>query len=484
MIVNTAQVTLPIDPTVFSVSVFTLGLILGSIVISLVLNGFAKTPTSWQETSSKLGLDGVPEALMVFAIVIWAGLLLLLISGMFWIVAHAAYGLNTLADSDPDELRWSLFRLTGLVAVTAAVIALPFALLRTQYNKRQTDAAEAALLNNKLDAAFAGLSARKTQTSRTRAVIYKHDDETITTSETPDFPFEVASDAIEVERGPWQIISEEVDDIVTRSTAIDRLEGLAVEHPEQAPRIASILSLYVRELSREYPAQKMPPDCETPDEINTWAHSLAPVRSDMEKAVQTLGHFTKKVPNYDPETIRIDLRETNLQGFNLSNINLAYGRLANAQMQGANLNWATLDRANLSDAQLQGAKLRGARLQRTYLIAARLQAADLFGAKLQGVNMWRTMLNGTNLEGANLQGVNFTGAIFDPADLAHQSRSGAQFRDLFGDASTILPSRISRPPHWPAFKMGNEDFHAEHQKWRADPNNYTPPDPPDTTQPT
>jgi len=51
------------------------------------------------------------------------------------------------------------------------------------------------------------------------------------------------------------VLNECADDLVTRNAAIDRLEGLPEERPEAVRRIARMLSVCVRESSREYPAK-------------------------------------------------------------------------------------------------------------------------------------------------------------------------------------------------------------------------------------
>jgi hypothetical protein len=56
--------------------------------------------------------------------------------------------------------------------------------------------------------------------------------------------------------------------------------------------------------------------------------------------------------------------------------------------------------------------------------------------------------------------------------------SEAQVKSTFGDASVKLPEGISRPTHWPDWKLPSvieHAFHTEWQKWQANPDTYTPP---------
>ena len=74
------------------------------------------------------------------------------------------------------------------------------------------------------------------------------------------------------------------DDVTRRNGAIDQLLGLATEDPQSASRIARMLSVSVKELSRAIQAKAIP-DTSFPKEIRDWALSLKAGRSDVENAV-------------------------------------------------------------------------------------------------------------------------------------------------------------------------------------------------------
>ncbi|MFQ1700609.1 pentapeptide repeat-containing protein [Loktanella agnita] len=400
------------------------------------------------------------------------------------------------------------------------MIALPLTLLRTKYNRQQTEATEAALLNNKLDAAFAGLFARKTATSRTRPVVYQSDGQEITTSETLDSPFSLPKGAIEIARGPWQILSEEVDDIITRATAIDRLEGLAQEHPEQADRIASVLSLYVRELSREYPPKECPattwrnlntdtedcpgldahtihrefglhPDVTDPSSIRGWARSLKPVRSDMEKAVQTLGRMTNTV-TIGSSLKQINLMGSNLQGFDLSGLNFEGAVLANCSLDGTRMHDTKMRAVNFGHASLIGAEALSTDLSETSFICANLECIALDLA-----NLWKSDIRLNEAKSATLVQSNLAGVRINSSDFSYTNMNGALFDDdtrlfmvllegsslkgvdlrkvqitpseiekAFGDASTLLPDDVYRPSHWPTISLDPLGFDQCLEDWR------------------
>jgi uncharacterized protein YjbI with pentapeptide repeats len=85
--------------------------------------------------------------------------------------------------------------------------------------------------------------------------------------------------------------------------------------------------------------------------------------------------------------------------------------------------------ADLIGAKLRGADLRGASLRGALLIGADLRAADLRCADVIGAD-FRT---------ADLRGADLTGALF----LIQSQLDAAK-----GDATTTLPSTLTRPGHW------------------------------------
>jgi uncharacterized protein YjbI with pentapeptide repeats len=96
----------------------------------------------------------------------------------------------------------------------------------------------------------------------------------------------------------------------------------------------------------------------------------------------------------DPAGQILDLRQTNLSGFDWSE----------AHLEGANLWRAHLERAYLSEAHLEGAILWGAHLEGAHLWGAHLEGANLEGAYLEGANLEWAHLEGANLAKAHLEG--------------------------------------------------------------------------------
>ena len=240
-----------------------------------------------EKLRNEVGLAILPAPIFVIVTLLWctlAGILLLGLLAQIWeIISTAA----PTADSS-FEWRFAMVRLTALTATFGAVIALPFTIVRLVYMRRQTETAaetlvsdKEALFNDKINTAVSDLHAQRKITK------WKNG---------------------EADNG-WE------DDVTRRNGAIDRLLGLAKEEPESAPRIARMLSVYVKELSREYPA-KAPPQTDDFILLKEWADNLTFARSDMQNAVQVLGKL-REASGQPLNIWDIDLSGTNLQSFDL-----------------------------------------------------------------------------------------------------------------------------------------------------------------------
>jgi len=304
----------------------------------------------------------------------------------------------------------------------AAVVGAPFVMWRSAVAAKQAQIAEESLFNDKINAAAADLAARRQVTT----VIGEGDTR--------------------------QVLSEWRDDLVTRAAAIDRLEGLVEERPDAAPRVARMLSVYVRELSREHPPQNHPRvewlrlteqdgksaqeaatylemklDDETVGALRTWAHGLQPVRSDMEKAAQTLGRL-KDIAGVVAEDVPIDLRGANLQGFDLHGLTFEKAQMQGARLEGANLRAAQMEGAILSAAQFD---------EKTNFTFADVQYAAVKSANYEAITLGQSQVN-----------------------------------SLFGDGSATLPAELQRPAHWPAEDLGLDEFIRQWRVWQVE-NGYT-----------
>jgi len=315
---------------------------------------------------------------------------------LFEIGISVAGLVNILRDSvndpttKPENFRNLGTAVALLMGVLAASATIFFSIIRVWMNERTASAAEEALFNDKINATVSDLHAQRQ----------------ITKWDTDD----------KAQTG-WE------DDVTRRNGAIDRLLGLAKEEPPSAPRIARMLSVYVKELSREYP-EKTPPKSEDPKVLRKWAHDLKFTRSDIQNAVQVLGKLRKE-SGLALEDGEIDLSETNLQGFDLSDLNL--------------------EKVSFSKAQLQGANLLRTKLQGAYLLDAEFDAETTLSA------------------------ARFSYAALSVTDLSETSITQGQLDSAFGDASVTLPGGEGIddpewPAHWSKEDLDHSDFRTE---WRA-----------------
>lgn len=392
-----------------------------------------------QSLRAQLGLSHLSWHLFLLAAAAWALILALLLFGLahtiwdiIWQAVPNAQSNETQSQNLPQiwEFRFSIARLAGLTATIGAVIALPFTLIRLRLSHQQNETATEALFNDKLKAATEDLHAMRQRWDGTQN-IYE-------------------------------------DDITRRNAAIDRLEGLANERPDIAPRISRQLSVYVRELSKEFPAEPTP-EATTPDELNMWAFKLEVRRSDMETAVQVLGRL-ENIPNVDAEKITIDLRHSNLQRFDLQNLRFDAANFQNAMMQGARLMGADMKGSNLSMTGLQG----------TFLHRASLQGADLRYAELQTAFLEGAVFS----KSTNLSNADFSNSAFKSIDFTSSEISHYQINSAFGDATTRLPDGSGPegdawPGHWPKQDLDGSALLDQWVNWVEDPENYRPPEPPD-----
>ncbi len=470
---------LPIEPERFWFWVTFVAFLVVSCIVLVVLPRFSdKVPDPFEEVQERLGLSDLPPFVFFLSVFLWLALFLTLSFGLVNLILTIIWKAQP-SGSETWDFRFSLAKLTALTATLAAVVALPFTVVRLKLTREQTQTAAQTLLNERINAAVEALHAQRQVTKEI-----------------------IGDDDIATFHDIWE------DDVIRRNGAIDALQGLVKENPEIAPRVADMLSVYVRELSRVYPAVPVPAGMEGEDLLE-WAYSLSPARSDMEKAVQTLGRL-QTLKGVIKKEVKIDLNGANLQGMSLND--LTFGNKANfrhariqganlyraqmqeahlswAQMQGADLIWAQMQGADLGAAEMQGANLRLAKMQGAVLIDAEMQGADLIRAQMQGADLYRAEMQGAVLIGAQMQGATLTGAEFDEStDLRPATLRGAAMRsvdfttlpqitahlqDVFGDRSVTLPEGTSDyPTHW------NQDdpppkivFYGENDKftqdWRA-----------------
>jgi uncharacterized protein YjbI with pentapeptide repeats len=111
------------------------------------------------------------------------------------------------------------------------------------------------------------------------------------------------------------------------------------------------------------------------------------------------------------------------------------------QVNAVLLRASELVRAQLPGDKLEyrGADLVGAKLAHADLAGANLRGTRLIGADLGRADLTLADLTGADLRGANLRGANLAQSLF---------LTQPQLDVAMGDASTQLPSPLTRPAHW------------------------------------
>lgn len=456
----------------------------------------------------RLGLSGLPRWLFGVGVVCWGVLFATLFLGILLGVYDILSRLPELRKPgiNPADLRWSLLTLTALVAALGAVITLPVTLTRLHYTRRQTEDSrnqtiltEQGLITDRINNAVEALGTEKV----VKVLGKDAEGKDITIEKTvPNMEVRIgaihalariARDNLNFHVQVMEILCAYIRENSPASSAVPlempEMPAEDVAHPTHAwaawenklraalqyledqikPRSDIQTALSV--LGRRTPAQQareagfpdpnadgmfvfaedfptLPPDPKAGSDTDQAKQEQS--RETIEKQVEVKREEFRTWPGY-----RLDLRETNLQGYDLGQLDLRGARFDRAQMQGANLRRtqmqgaylraAQMQGADLTDAQMQGADLHNAQMQGANLNDTQMQGADLYDAQMQGAFLFDVQMQGAN----GLDSVDLTGAWLFVADLSNTSITQTQIDASFGDAHVTLPPGLTRPDHWP-----------------------------------
>lgn len=178
----------------------------------------------------------------------------------------------------------------------------------------------------------------------------------------------------------------------TRLDAIDVLEKISKEHPENHWEIMEAFAAFIRE--------------------------KAPWRTDQVGAPNLAGG--DRQPSEDVQAIltvigrrSAERRQIEPKGINLAQCDLRGAFFLGGYLEGAYLLGVHLEGAKLMDAHFQGANLCRAHLQGTVLGFAHLENANLKDAHLEGANLEEAFLEGTDLRSDDLDRANLVEANFN-----------------------------------------------------------------------
>ena len=160
-----------------------------------------------------------------------------------------------------------------------------------------------------------------------------------------------------------------------------------------------------------------------------------------------------------------DLRGSNLEDINLRGADLANVDLRNVNLRNADLGDVNLRGSNLGDVNLRGVDLGNADLRDVNLRGADLGGdVNLGGVNLRGADLGNVDLEGVNLQGANLQGVKLQGAKLQGATVLAVAPVG----DIDGWPTTLWRTdqgyRIQAGCHW--FTLQEAEKHYANRETR------------------
>lgn len=280
-----------------------------------------------------------------------------------------------------NDVDGSAIRNTGLVL--AAILGAPFVVWRSFVAARQAETAAEALFNDKLSTAADDLSAKMEISSSSSSTLGENGIRKIT------------------------------EDLVKRSAAIDRLEGLAIERKDASPRIVRLLASYVR---GNFPADSMEP-------TKSLSMRKTP-RMDLQNAIDAIGRIHEIAIETDRSEWRLNLKSCNLDGVLLVN-----GCFRAADFSGSRFEGAVLRQTNLD----------GCLLRDTLLNYADFHDANLTGAKLDRC-IWTESGNFEYLGTKKVAGLSFIDSDISGLEYLGEPED---IRNTVGNSGTKLPADIS-----------------------------------------
>lgn len=259
-----------------------------------------------------------------------------------------------------ESIEGEAIRNLGLVV--AAIFGAPFLVWRSIVLAKQTDIAEASLLNEKISSAAEGLRTRREPS----LLVNSSDDEVF----------------------KWE------DDVVARIVAIDQLLGVAQEDPSTSPRITELLTAYIR---ANFACEDTTPTPGLEKRKNP--------RMDLQKAVNAISQLLPTARKYDPTNWRLDLKSCNFDGVDFSDKNFFAADFSSSRFEACNF-----DRADFRGTLFYNALLDYASFNETNLTGAKLDYSTLQN-EMGGWNIGLAGadLTGTSFRGADLSGVDYLG---------------------------------------------------------------------------
>lgn len=145
------KTTLNISPDLFWGLIALVGILALTVLVNLLMTIEADSVRSDRITVREaLGLPRLNLALFLFASGFWAVIVLSLTTGLLWVIWQVILSAMPQDRGEISDWRFLLAQIVTLTGVLGAVIALPFTLMRIDFTRRQTKAAEQGLITDRI----------------------------------------------------------------------------------------------------------------------------------------------------------------------------------------------------------------------------------------------------------------------------------------------------------------------------------------------
>ncbi|HEY9627394.1 MAG TPA: pentapeptide repeat-containing protein [Coleofasciculaceae cyanobacterium] len=232
------------------------------------------------------------------------------------------------------------------------------------------------------------------------------------------------------------------ENIYIRVSSISRLEQHTRDKEQDTRQVIHILAAYIRNKSalatsavQENSTEALPLLVDIQEAMNVIlslkrAHNSTDYKIDLSRT-----DLRKLVLPPKADLRGVNFQDTNLQGAELSEVDLQNSILIRANFKAAHLDKADFRGANFLFAMFEGASAESANFQGTNVVASHFEQAKLKGAKFQGANCRQTRFDQANLEGADFREADLLYTFFTEAkgiDLEEISRQAKSCENMVG----------------------------------------------------
>ena len=465
-----------------SVLVFVWMVLAVILIAQLPLSRFTKKTAPLEAFQDKLGLSGLNAGIFFLVALFWVALFALLFGGLVKLIWSFIWDPLPSATQIWDW-RFALAKLTALTGVLAAVVALPFTLIKISLSSRQTRTSEEklaletiGLFEQRLQNALLNLSAQYVFKGLGRNISAKAVPARYSYFQWHSDPDPIASEDAS-RYSDWTTCEQSRPDVELRVAGVSQMEGIAHEYPKQARRIRSLLAGYLRQNAavktppqspRRYYAENSQgayndqqvfdqhnvwPDIGDAENVREWAAGLKS-RDDLGQAMLVLGRLGKAEKNPDfhdaiaatenQPPLNRDFSSLNFQGLKLDvgafkSSSFEYSRfegsaLLDTSFHGCNFRSVLFDVSTSLFCEFEHCDLHYsewilADWQRTKFRFCKIKSAEFVEATLINNTFWETNLNYATFRQCTLGEVHFRGGSFVSTTFKYSYLSSCTFEN-------------------------------------------------------